>query len=637
MSSKKKSKKVRKKGNKTQDNTTDELSIDKLPPVKTTKKKKIIKKKKTRAGTHDNTRTISDSSEEFTTSSDDNLTLSTDSEDNITLTSDDGTKSKSVKSKSKKKVSPKKKGKKTAKTSKSKTSSASKSSKTSSAKSVSSHKSIQTLKIPPFPEIEYQNYQYSSNEDLDIQQIISDAPANAQILIPSGFYQVQLNLEKPVSLIAQGEAIILSPGKNHTITVNSPGVSIKGFKICQKYSEIHSAIYVHSGSVRISDCHVSAEYAPAVVASLSSVTHIKNSQISSTKAPSIFAFEEAQISVDNSTISESSTSGIVICGSSTAKFTKCVITCHQKSGFICKEQCNLQCEGCTITGCGSNGLEIGSSGLINLNSCSIEGCDGSGIVVHSSSSVNINQSTISYCKGPAIQALQNCSLFLQGNKYVSCGQPSLIYAQNSASVKSVSDSFFGTEGGILLLENAKLVVEKSNFDSLICGINSDGKCKATVKSCTFLKTQKSSISAVNGSEINISDSKISSSAEDGIILNGVNKCHISKTTIENCGFSGIDSIGSSDVVLSSLHLLNNRNAGVVCTKSDAEISDCTANGNGIVAFEFRTCKGTLKKCVINENACGIICNEKGSATVEKCKMSGNKQGAILLIINQSRL
>ena len=488
------------------------------------------------------------------------------------------------------------------------------------------------IKIPAFPEIDY-NTQPPLQSSAKIKEAIEGADANSQILIPEGLYNVQLNITKPLSIIGQGGVVFLSQGKNHTINVDSNGVSLKGIAVIQKYSPAHSAINCKSGSLRIEDCVVMSELTPALIVAGESTATVCSSSITATAAPSVITTESSKCLFDSCDISQSKSTGMIVAGSSSVKITRCSITNNKKCGIICRDAAKMYIEKSAFSSCGVTGIEIGSSSnLTAVVSSSVVNCGFSGISVYGLATTAISDTLVTGCTGPAIYCRGGCGVLLNGNVLSKCGSPALLYLHEGATMDSTNDTFSdATVAGICIFNNSELSITNPTFKSLGRGIVVNDNGILTLNNGKMNDITKTGVSSLGTATILINGLTINKAGETGVSINGTKTFEIHDSTIKNCAQYGIDIASCSDIVVTNCTLSNNKKHGLISTDTSVTVTGGEAKGNEFAAYEFVGCKGTLKETTIAENSIGIICSGKGSASIEKSNITNNKKHGIVAI------
>ena len=64
-----------------------------------------------------------------------------------------------------------------------------------------------------------------------IQDLVDAAKAGDEIRVPGGVYPGAVLIDRPISLVADGEAVIQGSGRGDVLTITAPDVSIRGFRI----------------------------------------------------------------------------------------------------------------------------------------------------------------------------------------------------------------------------------------------------------------------------------------------------------------------------------------------------------------------------------------------------------------------
>lgn len=75
----------------------------------------------------------------------------------------------------------------------------------------------------------------------DLVRMIAEAPDGATVDVPPGRYNVHLDVQRPISLVASGEVVIDGGGRGTPVTIWSDDVTIRGFTITNTGGQVEEA------------------------------------------------------------------------------------------------------------------------------------------------------------------------------------------------------------------------------------------------------------------------------------------------------------------------------------------------------------------------------------------------------------
>lgn len=484
--------------------------------------------------------------------------------------------------------------------------------------------SSKSIQIPILPNHEYKHFPVAKSNQLDISKIISGAPENSSITIPAGTYFVQCVINKPLKIVGQGEVQLISPGNDHTLTIRSNSVYLKGLHIYQKFSNVHSSILTESGSVFIEECFVYSEMTPGIISTGDSVTFVNQSKVVSPKAPPIFGLESTQIITELSYISDTANSGVVLCGKASAFMADTVISGIKRSGIVCKDSSKLQIINTMLSDIGQTAIEIGSKGQRSIvKNCVITKCGCNGISIYGDTSVSVVTCHINNCASSAVDCSGTCGVSLRQNKFEKCGAPCILLIADNSSVESTNDTFLASQtSAVGVLGSSELTITDAKISEVNRGFVVNDESSITMTNCKITDTTKSILSSAGKATIHISDSSFEKIGDNGLILDGTASFEMINTTLKNVKNSAILATGTCELTVNKCKFIN-CDTGAACNKSPLSAENCETSGSSIVAYEFHGCKGSLKECKIEKNKAGIICHDKASASLEHCTIESS--------------
>ncbi|MEA2026401.1 MAG: right-handed parallel beta-helix repeat-containing protein, partial [Chloroflexota bacterium] len=93
---------------------------------------------------------------------------------------------------------------------------------------------------------------------LDLQALVDEAPPGTTVVVPVGSYLTHLVLDKPLTLLADGDVLLDGSGLGSVITITGDDVSVRGFEIANTGGQVEVAAAIkilEADNVTIEDNH----------------------------------------------------------------------------------------------------------------------------------------------------------------------------------------------------------------------------------------------------------------------------------------------------------------------------------------------------------------------------------------------
>ncbi len=79
---------------------------------------------------------------------------------------------------------------------------------------------------------------------VDLVRLVEAAPAGATIVVPAGSYRVHLVIERPLTLVADGDVLLDGGGRGTVVTISADDVTLQGFRIAHTGGQVEDAAAV---------------------------------------------------------------------------------------------------------------------------------------------------------------------------------------------------------------------------------------------------------------------------------------------------------------------------------------------------------------------------------------------------------
>ncbi len=76
---------------------------------------------------------------------------------------------------------------------------------------------------------------------VDLVRLIEAAPAGATVVVPAGSYRVHLVIDRPLTLIADGDVLLDGGGRGTVLTIGAPDVTVRGFRVAHTGGQVEDA------------------------------------------------------------------------------------------------------------------------------------------------------------------------------------------------------------------------------------------------------------------------------------------------------------------------------------------------------------------------------------------------------------
>lgn len=76
---------------------------------------------------------------------------------------------------------------------------------------------------------------------VDLARLVEAAPAGATVVVPAGSYRVHLVIDRPLTLVADGDVLLDGGGRGTVLTISAPDVTVRGFRVAHTGGQVEDA------------------------------------------------------------------------------------------------------------------------------------------------------------------------------------------------------------------------------------------------------------------------------------------------------------------------------------------------------------------------------------------------------------
>ena len=484
-----------------------------------------------------------------------------------------------------------------------------------------------------------------------IQSVLDKVPADSTVEIPSGTYTEEIEINKPVTLVAVGGAVELKgKGETDVILSRAEYFEIQNFNISQISSKSGGALNISNGFCKIINCTIKCPLLSPVNISSNSKVYIESCNISDGHNPNVNCEDTSFVFINKSKISKTQTFGVLAKGNSKVIVSNCEIFDIESNAVSSAESGTVYLKNSNIHNIKNSGFETASTSKCYVENCTFNTIDACGVCANAAGQeVIVHHCTFTKCDMAAIKSSSHSKIRTLGNVYKDIGSNVMVIANDEGVIQCEKDEFEGTclsaitafSNGLVIgqdlhFENisgsAVLSYEKGHVQIDIANIkNCKGPsihlrdhsvCK--MRNIIVKNGQCAEIVINDGSTGEIIDSNFNSSITIGAeIANTSNftfvncdfsdnkACGISfhdqvKAIFENCKFNrnqfGVDISGNGcSPTFNNCEFSNNQEVGSNCLSSSPTFNKCTFNFNGKMGLGCKSANLTINDSLITKN------------------------------------
>ncbi|EAX99521.1 hypothetical protein TVAG_140200 [Trichomonas vaginalis G3] len=438
-----------------------------------------------------------------------------------------------------------------------------------------------------------------------ITAAIQKASPNSTIIVPAGEYFDNVVIDRPIEIIAEGQATIKAALAKDTFTVND-NCHIKGIQIVPGDSQATSTMKVNSGSVLIEECIMVTQMVPTLlIGPKASNVFIRKSTLQSEAVCGLRVQGSMALELSESQLVNTTGAGIMLTGNSKLHTFSSVIASCGDAGIVALESSSLYLDSTQISQCAGNGLELDTQGETTITQCLISACSYCGINALGATRGKIYNTSIEQCYG-GISASEQYHVTLEGCQISNCSQDGALAAAIGAT-----------------MELSGCVLQGSSTLGIQCNAS-----QVTVTGCQLSSLTGAGITIVNGGNMTIDSTSIKDITENAIEVSNNSRLTMSNSSVENTDLIGLFVEGNSSVDVNTCSFSK---CGVVSchfidSTQNSNFEKCTfveSNGNG---FNIGKASPRFTECAFHASTFAGV-EIKGQSTSPQffaCQFTGNK-------------
>ena len=455
---------------------------------------------------------------------------------------------------------------------------------------------------------------------------IESAADGSIISVPAGTYRESLTIKKQLHFVANGAVTIASDTVTDTVKGISDLCTFDGFTFTQDESQSASALILESGTCVFRNCVFKSNHTVTIIVKNDAKLYLIKCQVESVDTTAMMVNNECTVCCEDTTFSAPKTNAVLVRGKSQSKWTKCAIGQCGRNGFHFSDSCQFLFENAII----SKPIEIIALTTFGmLKNCSVAG-----------ENLKIGQSATPYLLGctfdkVSLECKDTCGVRIIGSKFMN--QPEqpgiLVYGDSTVAMNDCDFKSIRAGAAACVYKNGTLRTYDSRFADLSgAGILAFGpNAELLVERTAFGNIANSGVVVHTGSQVSITESIVDRVGGVGFLFRKAGKIDISKSKCCNCGLSGVEVNGCTDVNVDHCIFENNSQCGFVGISSQqVRIGECDFLRNRMTGLDVRECQSFVvsRSIYVDNIGGGLAVRNQSRVDVEGGGVGNNQQYGI---------
>ncbi|MER7010295.1 right-handed parallel beta-helix repeat-containing protein [Saccharopolyspora sp. NPDC000359] len=343
-----------------------------------------------------------------------------------------------------------------------------------------------------------------------VSQAVSVAPDGAVISVGPGHYRENLVLTRPVTIAAEDGpgTVRISPAAGPAVRVEAASVSLTGVDLNTGGLEDVCAL-VSSGRLSLVECAVRADSWAAVYAEGTGSLVMRDSTVHNPAGAGVVVTSSTGGAVHDSVFDGLGTSAVVVTGQGRLDVSGGEVRGSSGNGFFLSGTARFAATGTTIADCAEKpAVAVEESATAELHRVSVRGTGGLGLFLNTTSSV----------------ALTGCAVERAAEEGI------LVSGATNATLRDCEVR--GARTGMRFAGAGTAVLED-------CAVSDAGSCGVVVE---------------NGSRLDCENLRVRTCREDGVVLAAHQEPALRRTSVQDCGGSGVVVRGSGGARLDGVEV-----------------------------------------------------------------------------------
>lgn len=313
-----------------------------------------------------------------------------------------------------------------------------------------------------------------------IGQALQTAPPGATLRIVAGTYRESITLDKPVSLVAQGDVQISPPGDWCMRVTAANGVVVQGLKFQAKPG---TCLRIGPGSATLDNVQVGGS--PTIGAVLEGAATVNRLVVEGAAQYGLVIASDSTATVRGATVRSSGVAGILVHERASPEIADSIVTDSRGSGIVVAAEARPRINGNKFEGSAFAAIEVIDRAQPEVRKNQITGGKQAGVFVHGNAAGTFEENQISKTALSGIVVEGGEPLF-RGNHVSEAGEHG-IYVSGAAKPKLEQNTVTRSSGH---------------------GLAADGTSSAQASRNTFVANRQPQIARTNSAEIQSVDNTV---------------------------------------------------------------------------------------------------------------------------------
>lgn len=471
-----------------------------------------------------------------------------------------------------------------------------------------------------------------------INDALKAARSGATVIVTPGTYNEGVQIEKPVTLIAEGRpgAVIVENSQGSCFVITADEATLRGFTInCRGGAEEYFyGVDVQAGKPIIEECDITSTSSSCIaVRGVDSQAMIRKNKIHAGNKSGVFLYDASHATLQDNDIYDTALAALEAKSKSV-----CVVTntrmhdSREGGGVYIYEEAEVTVQRCEIFNNAKANAECQTKAVLIIKDSQIYNSKECGFFFYDE-----GMGTITNCKvyGNGLSGLEaktGSAPMIKDTQFYRGQGSGLYFHENAKGTVENCDVYENTISGIAIATGAAPVIRNTKVrDGGNTGIHIYEAGLGLIESCDVANNEKSGIEIREKSNPTIRRTRVHDGKSSGFFVYDEATGIIEDCDVYRNAFGGISVKGKGAPLVRRTRFYDGTQSGIFIYEDGlGTFENCEARANKLANIEIRE-RGapTIRNCKIYDGIeNGIRIYEDGAGTITDCEIWNNGLGGI---------
>ena len=368
---------------------------------------------------------------------------------------------------------------------------------------------------------------------MSLRVALRQAEPGTRILVMPGVYRESLVVDKPVSIIGQGEAaeVIIESSRGPCLTLQAPGIVLGNLILQGVAEEPTPALLATQGEARVENCGITARSGPAVaITGSGTVPAFRDCSFAGAGACTVRIQDHAEGRLEGCLIEGEVQAGLGLGPSARAGLKRCRIQNRKGVGVALEPGAHAVLDDCLVAGQEAGGVEVEVDARAELKHCRITGSGSVGVLVLEGGQTLLEDCDLAGHASAGVHAVAGATVQMQGCRVtanpgfgVSVAGAGLLTLDQCELKENGEPAVLVRQGATVQMKGCKI------FDNVSFGVVCAAQGRGVLEGCEIYGNAKTGAKVEPGGSLLLVRCDLRDGRDTGILL-----FEDAEVTLEEC-------------------------------------------------------------------------------------------------------